>query len=82
MDKLEGQLDKVNERLKAFHYGVRIEMRGSRLSLVATLPPKPSSKKNANHQQRIALGLRFHAEGLKQAEIKAKEVSGDRDRQV
>jgi integrase len=68
-------LEQVNHRLKIANLGVQIEQRGSTLSLVATLPPKPNSTKVIPHQQRISLGIKANTEGLKQAELDAKKLS-------
>ena len=70
----EGRLAQINGRLKSSRVGVRVETRGDRLLLQATLPPKPGSKKTKQHQQRISLGYRFNPAGLQLAEQQARLV--------
>lgn len=69
-------LDAVNERLKAGRIGVKVCQRGDRLSLRATLPPKPDSQKTAPYQQYLALGIYANVAGLQRAEAEAKIVGG------
>lgn len=69
------KLQQVNDRLKKGKIGVSIELRGDRLSLRATLPPKPGET-GPPRQQRIALGVRLTAEGLERAESEAKIIGG------
>ncbi|MEO0368936.1 MAG: hypothetical protein AAF197_09155, partial [Pseudomonadota bacterium] len=58
MPKVVYTLEAVRARLKAKGSKVAIQRRGKgALSLVATLPPKPMSKRISPHQQRIPLGL-------------------------
>jgi integrase len=66
----------INDRLKAAKIGVRVEARGDRLSLRATLPPKPGSNKTKLHQQYLALGIYANPAGLQRAEAEAKIVGG------
>ncbi len=72
--EVDQRIAAINTRLKAGTVGVRVERRGSCLSLVATLPPRPSSrsKKTKPHQQRISLGLLTNPKGLKQSEEEAR----------
>lgn len=67
-------LEAINERLKASLIGVSILQRGKRLSLQATLPPKPGSKRSAPYQQQIALGIYANPDGLAEAETQAKAL--------
>ncbi len=69
-------IEAVNERLKAAKIGVRVEARGDRLSLRATLPPKPASSKTKPYQQYLALGIYANPAGLQRAEAEAKIVGG------
>jgi hypothetical protein len=71
MDKL----NQINRRLKAAKIGVTIEARGDRLSLRATLPPKPGEA-GGSRQQRIPLGILANGDGLRFAESEAKVVGG------
>ncbi|MBW4480276.1 MAG: integrase [Tolypothrix brevis GSE-NOS-MK-07-07A] len=66
----------INDRLKAAKIGVRVEARGDRLSLRATLPPKPGSAKIKPYQQYLALGIYANPAGLQRAEAEAKIVGG------
>lgn len=67
-------LEQINARLKAAKVGVRIEIRGGRLCLQATLPPKPTSSKTCRHQQRISLGVKDTPAGLQYAEREARKI--------
>jgi integrase len=67
-------LDQLNERLKVGRVGVRVEQRGERLYLVATLPPKIDSGRARPYQQRIALGINANPAGIKRAELEAKKL--------
>ena len=69
-------IEAVNERLKAGKIGVKVRARGDRLSLQATLPPRPGSSKTKRHQQDIALGIYNNPAGLQRAEAEAKIVGG------
>lgn len=68
------QLKQANSRLKSANVGVTIEVRGTRLCLRATLPPKPNSIMISPHQQRIGLGIRANPAGVVTAEIEARKV--------
>ncbi|MEH1778909.1 MAG: hypothetical protein V7K67_32245 [Nostoc sp.] len=57
-------VEAVNERLKAGKIGVKVEARGDRLSLRATLPLKPGSDKTKPYQQYLALGIYANPTGL------------------
>ena len=69
-------LEAVNERLKAGKVGVTIRQRGDRLSLRATLPPKPNSEKQIWHQQDISLRIYANPAGFQRAEAEAKLLGG------
>ena len=73
-DIIEQRLNQANGRLKAGNLKVSICMRGSSLSLQATLPPKPGSGKTKPYQQRISLGLAATVEGIKIAEKEARQL--------
>ncbi len=68
------RLKLANGRLKGSLVGVTIEQMGNRLTLRATLPPKPGSIKTKAHQQRIYLGVHANPTGVKVAEAKAREI--------
>ncbi|MEH1821497.1 MAG: integrase [Nostoc sp.] len=69
-------IEVINDRLKKALIGVRVEARGDRLSLRATLPPKPGSNKIKPYQQYLALGIYANPAGLQRAEAEAKIVGG------
>jgi len=68
-------IKQANDRLKAAKIGVTIELRNDRLSLRATLPPKPGEFGNF-HQQRISLKVYANLDGIKYAESEAQIVGG------
>ena len=77
---IEVEVRSVNRWLKAECHRVSIQVRGKRLSLVATLPPKPDSSKRKAHQQRIPLKLTASRLGLRRARAKAILLSDQIDR--
>jgi integrase len=68
-------VEKANQRLKSAKIGVAIAKRGDRLSLVATLPPKPQSSRSDWHQQRISLDIYANQQGIQYAESEAHKIS-------
>ena len=68
MDRFTTALGEVNDRLKAAGFRCRIEHRGRRLNLVATLPERSGA---GRRQQRIALGVEATLAGLGAAESQA-----------
>jgi len=62
---IEGRLAQANGRLKISNVGVSIEVKGNRLYLRATLPPKPDSGKEKPFQQRLTRGYHANPAGLK-----------------
>lgn len=68
--------NKANNRLRQTGSGVRLFRRGEKLSLRATLPSKPG-KGNTPKQQTISLNLYLNPSGIKMAEIKAQQLSGE-----
>jgi integrase len=69
-------LQAANDRLRFSRLGVTIEQVGDRLVLRATLPPKPGTKRRP-YQQRLHIGYRANAAGLKQAEKQAQRLGAD-----
>jgi len=75
-------LSKANARLKLLKISLRVK--GERLYLQATLPPKPTGQNLSDmdratqkwKQQKIYLGLKVSPEGVRLAEAKAREISG------
>ena len=66
------RLNQANGRLKAARISVRIEERGDRLSLRATLPSKNGSNPR---QQRISLGIHSNIAGISLAEKEARKLA-------
>lgn len=71
---IQGKLNQANGRLRAAKVGVVIEVKGNRLYLRATLPPRPGSDKAQPHQQRLALGYHANPALLSRAESEARKV--------
>jgi hypothetical protein len=70
----DGRLAQANGRLKIAKVGVAIEVKGGRLLLRATLPPKPTSSNASYYQQRLYLGYHANPTGLKLAEQEARKI--------
>lgn len=68
MNRFDAALGEVNTRLKVAGFRCRIERRGQRLNLVATLPERGSTGRK---QQRIPLGVEANLAGLGAAEGQA-----------
>ena len=77
---IEAEVRTANLALKADCYRVRIELRGKKLSLVATLPPKATSNKRKAYQQRISLKLNASRLGLRKAKAEAIKLGDQLDR--
>ena len=77
---IQAEVKAVNLALKADCHRVTIQARGKRLSLVATLPPRPGSTRHKPHQQRISLKLGATLAGLRRAKAKAILLSDQLDR--
>ncbi|MCT7977730.1 hypothetical protein [Laspinema olomoucense] len=75
-DSQLGTLNQVNAELKAAKCGVVVCLRGDRLSLRGSLPPKPNSGRTKNHQQYLALGIFANPAGFKRAKSEALRISG------
>lgn len=76
---LSTKLAQANGRLKAANIRVRIEPVGDRLTLRATLPPRPDSDRAQAFRQRIYLHCNLTAAGLKFAEAEAKKIGAALD---
>ncbi len=66
--------NQANGRLKAVKFGLVTGLRGDRLYLRATLPPKPHIAKDKPYQQRIYLGVRPTSAGVQYAEKQARLI--------
>ena len=73
--KKDLSLEGINRRLEGS--GVRLEQRGGKLYLRATLPNKRGDRRS---QQRISLGVNAIVSGLEYAEAKAWELASQKSR--
>lgn len=71
MPRKELSIEAINQRLKTAKIGVSVSLRGERLSLRATLPPRPGSSKDKPYQQYLSLGIYANPAGLQRAEQEA-----------
>jgi integrase len=71
---ISGKIAQANGRLKDGRVGCSIYLKGDRLYLRATLPPRPGSQQQRPHQQRIALHYHANAAGVQLAEKEARKV--------
>jgi integrase len=69
------ELEKTNQRLKSGAIWVKICVKGNKLYLQGTFPPKPDSTRGQPYQQYLTLGVSANPSGLKVAEAKAKEIA-------
>ncbi len=69
-------LNEINSELKSQLCGVVVYIRGERLYLRGTFPPKPNSSKTKPHQQDLALKIYANPAGLKRAAAEALRVGG------
>lgn len=53
----EGRLAQANGRLSVANVGASIGVKGNRLYLRSTFPPRPSSSKEQPYQQRLFLDI-------------------------
>ncbi len=73
---LETLISEANQRLKVARCGLTIELRGDRLALRGTLPPKPGSLREEPYSQRISTGIRANVQGIKFVEAEAMKIAG------
>jgi len=71
---IEGKISQANGRLKIAKVGVSIILKGDRLYLQATFPPKPNTTKTKPHQQKLSLGVHANGAGLSFAESEARKI--------
>jgi integrase len=74
---MDEQIKAANERLRKAGIRITIERKKESLYLRGILPAKPHSTRAEPHQQRIPLGVKAHAAGLKRAVQEAKRVDSD-----
>ncbi|MFM2431042.1 MAG: hypothetical protein RLZZ511_2255, partial [Cyanobacteriota bacterium] len=77
MPSPEYSLAAVNQRLKLAKSRVKLFVRGERIYLQGTFPPKPGSDKTQDYQQHMALKVPANEDGFKQAEKEARIISGE-----
>ena len=65
---------RTNQRLRQENIGLKNYLRGQRLYLRGSLPPKAHSSRDKPHQQDLALGYRANPAGLLAAYKKAKLI--------
>lgn len=71
---IDEYVSRANGRLEKQGFAPRIEVRGKRLVLRGTLPPKPGSTKTQPYQQRVPLGVSANPAMVDVAERKAKAL--------
>lgn len=71
------RLARANQRLKSAGLGVALVQNHNRLYIQAKFPPKPTSKRQVDHQQKLATGKPCNGAGLDAAEKLAKQVAGE-----
>jgi integrase len=71
------RLTRANQRLKSAGLGVALVQTHQRLYIQAKFPPKPTSKRQDAHQQKLATGKPCNGAGLDAAEKLAKQVAGE-----
>lgn len=76
MPKLSIQeyINRANDRLSKGGFSPRVELKGKRLCIRGTFPPKPGSSKTVAHQQRIFLWMGGTPHNVGVAEEKVREV--------
>ncbi len=70
----EQEIKKLNDRLKADRTMVSLSLRGGRVRLRATLPPKPGTSHIKPTRYDLNLGIPASRDGLRQAELRAREI--------
>lgn len=71
---IEARIAQANGRLKSARVGISIELKGNRLYLRGTFPPRPGSTQKQAHQQRLSLGCHANPSGVKVAEAEARKI--------
>jgi len=71
---LEQEIKNLNDRLRIDRTMVSLSLRGGRVRLRATLPPKPGTGHKKPTRYDLNLGIPASREGLKQAELRAREI--------
>jgi integrase len=71
---VDTQVAAINDRLKAQHCKIKVQLIGQSLYLRGTLPPKPGSGQVLASQQRIPLRMSATTAGLKRAEALARQA--------
>jgi integrase len=68
------EADNINQRLKENQIPVAISLRGGRVRLRATLPPKPGTDHQRRTRYDLNLGIPANRDGLRRAELEAREL--------
>lgn len=71
---MDDRLREANAKLKSLRTGVTIRMRGGKLYLRATLPPKPGKGRTTPYQQEVSVGVNANPAGLRRAIEEAKKM--------
>jgi integrase len=80
MEKIDSEINKVNDQLRAARCRVIIQRRHDRLVLRGTLPPRPESAHSKPYRQRLSLGMVYATPaGLRAARKQALKVSEQLD---
>jgi integrase len=75
--KLEYSLSAVNARLAISLVRVRLQVRGGRIWIQGTFPPKPGSDRPRDYQQQFSLKVPASADGFRQADKEARLIGAE-----
>ncbi len=75
--KLEYSLSAVNGRLAIARVRVKLQVRGGRIWVQGTFPPKPGSDRPRDYQQQFSLKVPASDEGFRQAEKEARLIGAE-----
>ncbi len=76
-NRTEYSLLEVNERLKDARVRLRLMVRGGRIWVQGTFPPKPGSDRPRPYQQRFTLKLSANPDGFRRAEHEARLIGAE-----
>jgi integrase len=75
--KTEYSLEAINQRLKESRTPVRLQIRGGRIWVQGTFPPKPGSDRPRAYQQQMSLRLPISPEGFQRAEKESRLIGAE-----
>ena len=75
--KKDYSLAAVNEQLKIAKSKVKLQVRGEKIWVQGTFPPKPGSDRPCAYQQQFTLGLPSNEDGFRRAEKEASLISAE-----